>query len=451
MGGESRDGWVETSIGQLSDDGVLHTQTGPFGSQLHKHDYVSSGVPVIPTEAIGRRLLRPIAVPQIAPETAERLSRHRLLAGDILFARRGVQATGLSAIAYEAHTGWICGTGAILLRVLDGRIDAEFLSFALSSELSFQWLRQHAVGAVMPNLNESVIRDLPLIIPPLPEQKAIAGILGALDDKIELNRRMNETLESMARALFQSWFVDFDPVRTKAEGRKPEGMDDATAALFPDSFQDSELGQIPKGWEVGEIGKIVECVGGTTPSTKQTAFWDNGIHYWATPKDLSGLSSPVLTKTGRKITESGLNKISSGLLPPGTVLMSSRAPVGYLALATIPIAINQGFIAIKCNDNLSNYYVLNWCEFYMHDIEARASGTTFAEISKKSFRPILLLIPKIEVMRSFTNQLSPIYSRLISNVNQSRTLASIRDTLLPKLLSGELRVSEAEKELEEAV
>jgi type I restriction enzyme S subunit len=177
----------------------------------------------------------------------------------------------------------------------------------------------------------------------------VVGILGSLDDKIELNRRMNETLEEMARALFKSWFVDFDPVRAKMAGHQPAGMDDETAALFPDSFEDSPLGEIPKGWSVTPIGEAVRAVGGGTPSTKELSFWEGGMHCWATPKDLSKLRGPVLLDTERKVTDAGLAKISSGLLPVGTVLLSSRAPVGYLAIAQVPVTVNQGFIAMICD------------------------------------------------------------------------------------------------------
>jgi type I restriction enzyme S subunit len=436
--------WRETTVGVLCDEGVLHTQTGPFGSQLHSYDYVSRGVPVVPTEGIGRRRLLTNGIPEVAEETAARLSRHRLKSGDILFARRGVQATGLSAIVTPKQEGWLCGTGAILLRITGKVIDPEFLSFFLSADESVLWLKQHAVGAVMPNLNEGVIRQIPLMLPPLAEQKAIATVLGALDDKIDLNRQMNATLEAMARTLFQSWFVDFDPVRAKLDARSPAGLDPATAALFPASFQDSAAGHIPKGWTIKPVGEVVDCVGGGTPSTSEPRYWEGGTHHWTTPKDFSSLQAPVLLDTDRKLTDAGIAKISSGLLPAGTLLLSSRAPVGYLAIAAIPVAINQGFIALKCNDHASNFFMLNWCQTNMAEIESRATGTTFPEISKQNFRPIPVVLPPQELMAAFTAKVAPLYAKIHANLLQSRTLATLRDTLLPKLLSGELSAAQRE-------
>jgi type I restriction enzyme S subunit len=299
------------------------------------------------------------------------------------------------------------------------------------------------------------LKEKPVPLPPLAEQKAIATVLGALDDKIELNRRTNATLEAMARALFQSWFVDFDPVRAKLDGRPPAALDPATAALFPDSFQDSfqdsEAGHIPKGWTLQPAGEVVVCVGGGTPSTAEPKYWEGGTHHWTTPKDFSALQAPVLLDTDRKLTDAGIAKISSGLLPAGTLLLSSRAPVGYLAIAAIPVAINQGFIALKCNDRASNLFMLNWCQTNMAEIESRATGTTFAEISKQNFRPIRVVLPPKELMAAFTAKVAPLYAQITANLHQSHTLATLRDTLLPKLLSGELSVAAASATMEASV
>ena len=289
-------------------------------------------------------------------------------------------------------------------------------------------------------LSRTRLGSLEIDLPSANEQRQIASILGAFDEKIAVNKRMNATLEAMARALFQSWFVDFDPVRAKLDGSKPAGIDEPTANLFPDTFQDSELGNIPKGWTIKPVGEVVDCVGGGTPSTAELKYWEGGTHHWTTPKDFSSLQSPILLNTDRKLTDAGIAKISSGLLPAGTLLLSSRAPVGYLAIASMPVAINQGFIALKCNEYASNYFMLNWCQSNMPEIESRATGTTFAEISKQNFRPIRVVLPSKSLMSAFTAKVEPLYEQITANLRQSQTLASLRDTLLPKLLSGELSV-----------
>ena len=253
----------------------------------------------------------------------------------------------------------------------------------------------------------------------------------------------------MAKALFQSWFVDFDPVRAKAEER-PTGLPKEISELFPDSFEESELGEIPRGWRVAPVGDVVECVGGSTPSTSEPDYWEGGEYYWATPKDLSSLSEPFLLDTAKKITAEGVQRISSGVLPAGTVLLSSRAPVGYIAVACVPISINQGFIAIKASADMPTAYLLNWCIENIQQFKDRATGTTFAEISKASFRPIPLLIPEAPAIQAFARKTQAIYEAIVANMKEVELLANARDTLLPKLISGELRIPEAEKLLEQA-
>ncbi|MCI0620293.1 MAG: restriction endonuclease subunit S [Acidobacteria bacterium] len=302
-------------------------------------------------------------------------------------------------------------------------------------------------GSAIPSTSRESFYKLPVLLPPLREQEVIAQILGTLDDKIELNRRMNETLEAMARALFKSWFVNFDPVRAKAEGRQPYGMDAETAALFPTSFQESSLGSIPQGWKACALGDVVEVGGGSTPSTKERAFWDGQIH-WATPKDLSVLHSPILLDTERRITQVGLEQIGSRVYPEGTVLLSSRAPIGYLAISEIPVAVNQGMIAMVCARNPSSHYMLQWTRSNMDAIESRASGTTFQEISKGSFRSIPLMVPTDEVMRGFTERIEPLHQRMVNNLRESATLAAVRDALLPRLISGEIRVKDVNSTVE---
>lgn len=292
-----------------------------------------------------------------------------------------------------------------------------------------------ADGSAQANISGLQIEEMLIPFPPLPEQRRIAKILGDLDDKIELNRKMNETLESMARALFKSWFVDFDPVRAKMDGRQPEGMDAETAALWPNKLVDSELGMIPEGWEVKVVGDLADIVGGSTPSTIDPRYWD-GYHYWVTPKDLAALTFPFLLKTERRVTDAGLAKISSGLLPIGTLLLSSRAPIGYLAITEIPVAINQGFVALKPLAGISNLFLLHWSRVSHGLILSKANGSTFLEISRRDFRSLPIVAPTPIIMVAFDCIVRPLYNRLLSTQRESLNLTSLRDELLPTLVSG---------------
>lgn len=294
-------------------------------------------------------------------------------------------------------------------------LEPRFLLYTfLSKDLQDQFAAHDGSGSTVSHIRVGDCSKFQLNIPPLPEQKAIARILGTLDDKIELNRRMNVTLEAMARALFKSWFVDAVP--------------DESA--------------LPVGWELSTIGAESKVVGGSTPSTKSPEFWEDGEFHWVTPKDFSSLQSKVLIGSSRKVTLSGLDQISSGLLPERSVLLSSRAPVGYLALTKIKTAINQGFIAMICHGRLSPEYVMLWADSIMDKIKQAASGTTFAEISKATFRPFPIIVPPAEQMRQFTHIVGALYERIAANERQRVTLAQARDTLLPRLLSGEVRTEE---------
>jgi len=283
-------------------------------------------------------------------------------------------------------------------------------------------------------------RRMYITLPPIGDQENIAEVLGSFDDKIELNRRMNRTLEAMARAIFKAWFVDFEPVKAKAAGAtRFRGMPQAIFDQLPDRFTDTDLGPVPEGWGYVPIGDLVQVIGGGTPSTKNPDFWENGEHAFCTPKDLSRLSSPIILDTERHITQAGVDKISSGQLPVGTVILSSRAPIGYLALAETPVSVNQGIIAMVTG-KIPNVYVLLWTEANMEEIKSRAGGSTFAEISKRNFKPIPALLPDKYTMEGFGDIAQPLFERIASNERESRTIAAIRDTLLPKLISGELRV-----------
>jgi type I restriction enzyme, S subunit len=428
--GEPPDGWTWLRLDDVSE--------GIFDCPHSTPKLTDTGPLIVRTQDIITGVFRADQAGHVSEETyAERIVRVTPSHGDLLYSREGTYF-GIAA-EVPAKTRACLGQRMVLIRPDKRRLDYSFLCHWLNSPIMAAHIHGYREGTVAERLNLSTIRALPILIPPLVEQKAIAAVLGALDGKIELNRRMNATLEAMARALFQSWFVDFDPVRTKLDGQHLVALDPDTAALFPNTFQDSEASHIPEGWSIQPVGDVVDCVGGGTPSTTELKYWEGGTHHWTTPKDFSSLQAPVLLDTDRKLTDAGIAKISSGLLPAGTLLLSSRAPVGYLAIAAIPVAINQGFIALKCNECASNFFMLNWCQTNMAEIESRATGTTFPEISKQNFRPIRVILPPKELMAAFTAKVAPLYAQITANLHQSRTLTTLRDTLLPKLLNGELR------------
>ena len=367
----------------------------------------------------------------------------------------------------EAQENLIASTGFCVISSNNSKL-AWYLYSLITSDLFTEYLVKIADGGAYPAFNPKEIEDAIIPLPDKDNLKFISDTSRFFHKKIQLNTQINQTLEQIAQALFKSWFVDFDPVRAKVQalsdglslkqaelaamqaisGKTPEELT-ALSQTQPDRYAElaetakafpCEFGGdgVPMGWNISIIGQEVETVGGATPSTKEEKFWNNGEIAWTTPKDLSSATSPVLLKTERKITESGLKKISSGLLSIGTVLLSSRAPVGYLSLAQIPVAINQGYIAIKCNKSLNNYYMLQWCKENLEEIKGRASGTTFLEISKTTFRQIPIIVPDGNILSLFEKQCSSIYQSITVNTKENIYLEKTRDLLLPRLLNGEI-------------
>ncbi|CAJ8398630.1 type I restriction enzyme specificity protein [Burkholderia pseudomallei] len=319
-------------------------------------------------------------------------------------------------------------------------LDMRWLYYAMI----YHQLGQIDDGSPIPSTTRAAVYPRELEVPNISEQRAIAAVLSALDDKCQHNQRTAKAMELLTRAIFRAWFVSFEPVKAKASGATSfPSMPKSIFDTLPTRFVDSEVGPLPEGWEVKPIGDVVSVKGGATPSTKNQEYWENGTHCWATPKDMSRLSHPVLLDTERYITDAGVECVSSGLLPVGTVLMSSRAPVGYLAIAGVPTAINQGFIAMVCDGPLPPTYVLQWAHASMDAIHARATGTTFPEISKKNFRPLPVVVPPQNVVNAFRDLVDPFFELLTANIKESGALTTTRDYLLPRLVGGSVSVEVA--------
>lgn len=436
--------WKTFTVDEIKADTPNALATGPFGSSIGPRFFESYGVPLIRgtnlSEDISVRLNHE-NIAFMSLEKSKDFERSKARKGDLIFTSRGsVGQVGLIDKNCP-HPEYVISNNMMKLSPNPKKVDSNFLYYLFSSPLMVDEIKNQTIGTSVPGFNLGQLRSLTIRLPPLPEQRAIARILGSLDDKIEANRRMNQTLEALARTLFKSWFVDFDPVRAKAEGREPAGMDAQTAELFPDGFEDSDIGEIPKGWNVRSIGDVVNVLGGGTPSTIETSYWEGGIHSFCTPKDMSSLTSPILLNTERHLTDTGLVKVSSGQLPIGTVLMSSRAPIGYLAISEIPVSINQGIIAMVCDRDLQNLYVLNWAQTNMEGFIAVANGSTFLEISKWNFRPIKVLVPPTSILKEFMRAINPVYLQITNNAKQSLTLEELRNAILPRLISGEIPVN----------
>lgn len=316
----------------------------------------------------------------------------------------------------------------------------EYVPYLLLGNKSALLEKVDAAGHGTGRLALDTLLSMSVKLPNETEQRAIASLLSALDDKIELNQRMAGTLEEMARTLYKSWFVNFDPVRFKAE-RRSTGLSLDVADLFPSDFNDRGF---PNGWVTAPFGDLFDVRSGNTPSTEEPGYW--GVdHDWATPRDLSRLNSTVLLTTERQLSRDGLALSNSGLLPSRSILLSTRAPIGYIAFAASPVAINQGMAGIVEKD-ISTAYAWLWCEQNVDTFISFAGGSTFPEISKSTLRALPMLRPSDGVLRAFAAQVDVIVDRIISLAKESRLYAELRAILLPKLISGELRIrSEVQK------
>jgi type I restriction enzyme S subunit len=422
-------------LGDLMDKGVADLQTGPFGTSLHAASYRATGTPVVAVQHIGQGRLLEAEMPHIGEEDTDRLARYKLKQGDILFGRKG--AVDRRAIILKSQEGWLQGSDCIRLRLDPLEVDARFVCHYLGSETIRDWLLRHATGATMPSLNQSVLRLLPLILPSLSDQRTIAHILGTLDDMIELNRRMSATLEEMARALFKSWFVDFDPVRAKPEGR-PTGLPAEIDALFPDSFQVSVLGEIPAGWEVGKIRDNCDqiCNGGT-PRRDNPRYWDGGTIPWLGSGEVR---QPVITMTENYITQAGMDESSAKWVPSYTTAVAlGGATAGQVSIVSLPVTTNQAVCALIPAKNYATYNYLTM-RMATSRMENLAVGSAQQNISKGIVEEIRIVVPPAPLIRQFAGMADSLLDKWIANLQQSRTLAALRDTLLPKLISGEIRV-----------
>ena len=322
------------------------------------------------------------------------------------------------------------------------RVDGRYIYYVMCGTEYRHEVLASATGTTVKHTSPDRIKQFRFLLPPLPEQRAIAHILGKLDNKIELNRRMNETLESMARALFKSWFVDFDPVRAKMEDRDT-GLPKHIADLFPERMVNSDLGEIPEGWEVGVLDDAIEIHSGGTPKTSIAEYWDEDIP-WYTPKDAPSSSDMFALKTERMISEAGVENSAAKVLPARTTVITARGTVGRLACLGRPMAINQTCYGIRGAHGYPNFFTYLNIQMTVDDLQRRTHGTIFDTITRQTFKTIGALLPPTDLAKTFESAVNPMMERILSNLRESHSLVDLRDALLPKLISGELRTRKIE-------
>ena len=336
---------------------------------------------------------------------------------------------------YSAIDFWALNTA---LYVIDFHGNDEKFAYYFLKSIDFQ---RYNSGSAQPSLNRNFIHPISVKIPPLAEQKTIAHILGTLDDKIELNQQMNQTLEAIARALFKSWFIDFDPVRAKLDGRQPIGMDAETAALFPAEFEDSALGKIPKGWKVGALGEEFKITMGQSPPGSTYNAIGDGLPFYQGRSDF-GFRYPSLRVFCNAPTR---------FAETGDTLVSVRAPVGDINMAHQKCCIGRGVAAIRHKQGSRSYSYYSMRSLSEHFAKFEAEGTVFGAISKQDFLKILYLVPPQNLVSKFEELAYSLDQKVEIQEEQSFNLTSMRDALLPKLLSGEICVQDAETVVEAVV
>jgi type I restriction enzyme S subunit len=430
--------WREVRVEEIASTERNALVGGPFGSNLVSNDYVSSGVPVIRGQNMGTGRWVGGDFAFVSEEKAQELSANTARPGDLVFTQRGTLGQ-VSLIKKEGYLEYIVSQSQMKLTPHKEKADSVFLYYLFSSEQQQNYIRANAIQTGVPHTNLGFLRKTPLFLPPLPIQRQIAAILSAFDDKIELNRQMNRTLEQMARALFQSWFVDFDPVRAKMRGEEPQGMDAATAALFPDEVVEVEGREVPKGWRVGSLSDYVEF----NPTLRLKKDEE------ATYLDMSNMPTSGMSAAGwiKRAVGSGA-KFQNGdtLLARITPCLENgkAAFIDFLKAEEVAWGSTE-YIVMRPKANtplIFPYLLARDVEFRKFAIGNMNGSSGRQRVSHQSLSTYLLPVPNSAVLLEFERLTRASVDISKSLRNESAHLAQLRDSLLPRLLSGEVDVSE---------
>ena len=412
--------WKEYKISEVIEEIAM----GPFGSNIKVDNFIDFGIPVLNGSNLQGFKLNEKSFNYVSEDKANSLGRANAFRGDVVITHRGTLGQIIYIPSDSKYNRYVISQSQFRIKLNQNLIRPDFFVYFFHTRLGQHRILMNASQVGVPALARptSTFKEVCVPVPPMQTQNRVMDILHALDDKIEVNRKINENLEQQAQALFKSWFVDFEPFKNG-------------------EFVESELGMIPKGWRVGTLGEIGDIVGGSTPSKSKPEYYtDKGIA-WLTPKDLSISNNKFTSKGEIDITEEGYKSCSTKLMPKGSVLFSSRAPIGYITIAKNDICTNQGFKSVvpKLAGTAFIYYFL---KISTKDIENKATGSTFKEASGALMKSLQLIIAPERILHDFENIMKPLFTQQEVLEDESRHLAELRDTLLPKLMSGELKVNE---------
>ena len=416
MGGVSME-WKHYKMDEL----IEEISMGPFGSDVKKEFYVDNGVPILNGSNLQGFKLKEDSFGYLTKEKADSLKKCNAHRGDIIVTHRGTLGQIVYVPVNSKYDRYIISQSQFRFRCKADLVDVQYLVYYFHTREGQYKILANASQVGVPALARatSTFRLIDIKLPPLDDQRRIASILSSLDRKIELNNKINADLEEMAQAIFKNWFVDFEP--------------------FKDcKFVDSELGMIPEGWKVGRLTDVIKLMPGGTPKTSEPLYWDNGIIPFFSPKDVNGV---YCFATEKHITEAGLNKCSSNLYPKDTIFITCRGTVGKVCLAACDMAMNQSNYAIKAIDGYSQYYVFFLVKSVVERLIKKSNGAVFSAITSKDFDEEIL-IPSQKAGEAFTNVIDGFFRRIFTIGTENSRLSLLRDTLLPRLMSGELEVPE---------
>jgi len=423
----SEDGkWIPVGWRKSKISNYLKTPSSATVGVMYPGEHKDDGVPLVRVGDVTDGRITAAPSFKISDEVDSKYSKTRLEGNELIVTLVG--EPGECVVANEKMKGWNVARALAVVRFHDQSI-REWIRYSLKTRDCIHQVEGFLNTTVQKTLNLKELKVVEFLDPPSSERTQVVKLLQSFEDKIELLREQNETLETLAQILFKQWFIDFNFPDENGNPYKDSG-----GKMIP-----SELGEIPEGWKTDKIDEYISISGGGTPSTKEPDYWDGNIA-WSSPKDLSDRPDVYLFKTNKMITDQGLKSISSNLNPIGSLLLSSRAPIGYVALNDIPVAVNQGYIVFAPHQYFSNQFMFLWLKKYMHLVNNAANGSTFLEISKKAFKEIETIIPDQTALSTFQNLIEPVFDKLRSNLKQIQTLTQLRDTLLPKLMKGEIRV-----------